>query len=146
MRFLDTNIILRHLLDDNEQMSKACYELFSQIENGELQVWTSDLAIAEVVFVLSNKKTYGFGRTAIKEALLPLIELPNLVLANKAHYERIFELYTTSKIDFIDCYHAVFVEQTEEAALYSYDRHFDEIQGITRIEPTPPQDDDSEKS
>lgn len=135
MRFLDTNILLRYLLNDDEKKAQACLQLFSQIAKNELQVWTSDLVIAEVVFVLSNKKTYNFERTKIAESLLPLLLLPGIILANKDHYTRIFELYTTYPIDFIDCYHAAFIEKLKESELYSYDRDFDKISKITRLEP-----------
>lgn len=63
--FLDTNVILRHLLADHPTLSPAAREILRQVEDGELEVWTSDLAIAEIVFVLSNRKTYGFARVAI---------------------------------------------------------------------------------
>lgn len=134
-RFIDANIILRHLLDDDPQRSRACFALIQAIEAGEVAAWTSDLVIAEVVFVLSNKKTYDLPREAIRERVLPLINLPGLKLAHKRLYNRVFDLYTSLPIDYVDAYHAALLEGRKEQELYSYDADFDRIPGVVRFEP-----------
>jgi predicted nucleic acid-binding protein len=133
--FLDTNIILRHLLGDDPQFGPACQALFQAIERGEAAVWTSDLVIAEVVFVLSNKRTYNIDRETIRDSLLPIIELPGIKLANKRLYRRVLALYTSLPLDYIDAYHAALMEQRESRELYSYDAHFDRLPGIRRLVP-----------
>lgn len=135
MRFLDTNIFLRHLINDDSQRSPACLALIEGIEKGRLIAWTSDLVIAEIVFVLSNKYTYDLDRETIRDLLLPLINLPGLKLPRKRLYRQVFELYTTLAIDYVDAYHAALIETSEERELYSYDMDFDRIAGITRLEP-----------
>ncbi|MCL4509089.1 MAG: type II toxin-antitoxin system VapC family toxin [Chloroflexi bacterium] len=135
--FLDTNIFLRHLLNDDPSKSAACFCLIAAIEEGKQFGWTTDLVLAEVVFVLSNEKTYHLSREKIRDLLLPLIHLRNLKIAYKKPYDRIFELYTTVPIDYIDCYHAALLEQRKEPELYSYDTDFDTLPGITRREPEP---------
>jgi uncharacterized protein len=134
-RFLDTNILLRHLLNDDPIQSTAALALIQAIEQGRVTVWTSDLVIAEVVFVLANPRTFHLGREAIRDLLLPLINLPGLKLPRKRLYRRIFDLYTTLPIDYIDCYHAALIERRRPGELYSYDTDFDRIAGITRVEP-----------
>lgn len=133
--FLDTNIFLRHLLNDDPVKSPACFALIQAIEEGRLTAWTSDLVIAEIVFVLSNKKTYNLSRERIRDILLPIILLPRLTISPKRLYPRIFALYTTLPIDYIDCYHAALMERRGERDLYSYDTDFDRVSGIARTEP-----------
>ena len=135
MRFLDTNIVLRHLLNDDPVQSPACFALIEAIERGEVSAWTSHLVIAELVFVLSSKKTYNLSRPEVRDRLLPLISLPNLRISQKRLFGRIFELYASLPIDLVDCYHAALLESRKEAELYSYDAHFDRIEGLRRIEP-----------
>ena len=134
-RFLDTNILLRHLMNDDPVQSPASLALIEAIEQRRVTAWTSDLVIAEVVFVLANKRTYNLSREAIRDLLLPLINLAGLKLPRKRLYKRIFELYTTLPIDYIDCFHAALVERWGPAELYSFDTDFDRIPGITRVEP-----------
>jgi predicted nucleic acid-binding protein len=135
MPFLDSNILLRHLTRDDPKRGQACFTLIQAIERGELSVWTSDLVIAEVVFVLANKNTYNLGRETIRDLLLPLIGLPGIRLAHKRLYERVFDLYTTSSIDYIDAYHVALIERLGTTGILSYDRHFDLVKGVQRREP-----------
>ena len=132
---LDTNIILRHLLNDDPVKSRACFGLIQAIEQDELTAWTSHLVIAEVVFVLSNKKTYNLTREEVRDRLLPLINLPGLKIDKKRLFNRVFDLYTSLPLDYIDCYHAALVEQSQKKQVISYDTHFDKISGIRRTEP-----------
>ena len=134
--FLDANILLRHLTNDDPLKGRACFALIQAIEHGDVTVWTTELVIAEVVFVLANKRTYGLSRERIRDLLLPLIEIPNLKLPRKRMYRRVFELYTTLAIDYIDAYHAALMEQRGSDQVYSYDAHFDRIAGLRRLEPT----------
>jgi predicted nucleic acid-binding protein len=67
--------------------------------------------------------------------LLPLINLPNLKISQKRLFSRIFQLYTTLPIDYIDCYHAALMEGQEGSELFSYDSHFDMIGSLRRLEP-----------
>jgi predicted nucleic acid-binding protein len=135
MRFLDANIILRHLAKDSPVQSPACFRLIQDIEQGRLTVWTSELVISEVVFVLSSKLGYNVGRTAIRDMLLPLISLPGIRLAHKGIYRHVFDLYTSLPIDYVDAYNAALMESRKETEIYSYDADFDRIQGLTRYEP-----------
>jgi predicted nucleic acid-binding protein len=133
--FLDTNILLRHILNDDPIKSPACFALVQAIERGETMVWTSELAIAEVVFVLESKRTYNVPRDTIRDALLPLLGLPGIKLTHKRLYRRVFDLYTRLPIDFIDCYHVALIEQRGNRTLFSYDTDFEKISDVIRREP-----------
>jgi len=135
LSFLDSNILLRHLTNDDPGQGQACFALIQAVERGELTVWTSELVIAEVVFVLSNKNTYNLSREAIRDLLLPIINLRSLKLPHKRLYPRIFELYTSLPIDYIDAYHAALMERCGTTEVLSYDEHFDRVEGIRRREP-----------
>lgn len=136
--FLDTNILLRHLTNDDPRKARECLALFRSIEEGHTTVWTSDLVIAEVVFVLSNRHTYHVSREAIRDLLLPLINLRGIKLPHKRLYQRVFALDTSLPIDYIAAYHAALVEQRDDSTLYSYDTDFDRVTSLRRIEPGEP--------
>src|SRR5713226_7960388 len=123
--FLDTNILLRHLLNDDPLLSLTALAIIEAIERGDIEVWTSDLVIAEVVFVLSGKKTYDLSPQEIATLLLPIISLPHLKLPRKRLYRRVFTLYTALAIDFIDAYNAVLMEHRGERTILSFDTDFD---------------------
>lgn len=133
--FIDTNVFLRHLLNDHPQHSARAFGLISAIERGDVTAWTTDLAVAELVFVLSSKRTYNLDRQAISDLLVPLLDLSGLRLERKRMYVRVFELYVSLPIDFIDAYHAALLESRGDTALYSFDTDFDLVPGLRRHEP-----------
>ncbi len=135
MRFIDTNIFIRHLTNDHPVHSPACFALIQRIEQGTLTAWTSDLVISEVVFVLASKQLYGLPRAEIRDLLLPLINLSGIKLPHKRMYQRVFDLYANLPIDYADAYNAALMESRGEIEVYSYDVDFDRIQGIVRREP-----------
>ncbi len=132
--FLDTNILLRHLLNDHTTQSPACFRLVQSLERGEKTAWTTHLVVAEVVWVLSHAP-YDVPRETIGELLLPIISLPGLRLPGKRMFQRVFDLYASQPIDYVDAYHVALVEQHGQVGVWSYDTHFDRIAGIERREP-----------
>lgn len=131
--FLDTNVFLRHLLADHPEQSPRATAYFRRIEAGSVQVRTSDLVVFETVFTLQRQ--YRRSRTAIRDALLPLLELPGIVLPGKRRFRQVFDLYIGQNIAFADAYHAVLMRQLGLTEVVSFDREFDRVAGFQRVEP-----------
>ncbi len=136
MQFVDTNIFLRHLTGDDPDNAKACLELFQKAHTGQVTLTTSEIVIAEVVYVLSSTKHgYGLVPPEIRQRLYPLLLLPGLRLPHRKMYLRALDLYASHHLDFEDAVIAAQMERQELAELYSYDRHFDCLPHLTRLEP-----------
>ncbi len=132
--FLDTNILLRHLLNDDPVHSSKALAIIQAIEAKKCTAWTTDLVVAEVVFVLSSKRSYNQTPQQIADAFLPLFKLPSLRIPRKRVHIRAFALYTQYPIDYIDAYHAALMEHREEHQILTFDDDFDRIPGVTRGE------------
>src|SRR5688572_25141056 len=133
--FVDTNIFLRHLLNDHPTHSPAAFRLIQSIERGKQTAWTSELVVAELVWVPSSKQGYALPRERIRSLLVPLLSLPSLKVPHRRLYPWIFDLYVGLPMDYIDAYHAALVQHRGETELCSYDTDFDHVQGLTRREP-----------
>src|SRR5579864_3877387 len=131
--FLDTNILLRYLTEDNQQMARRAFDLLIRIERGEEKVITSSLVIFETVFTLQS--FYKVPRREIKELLLPIISLRGIQLPEKSVFYKAFDLYVNQNISFADAYNAAYMMSEEIPNIYSWDKDFDKIDGIARIEP-----------
>src|SRR5215212_429785 len=94
--FLETNIFLRHLRGDHRDFSPCATALLQRIEQGTLKVRTADTVIFETVFTL--ERVYKHSKEAIRDAFLPLIELPGIVMPGKRRFRRIFASYTEKNI------------------------------------------------
>jgi len=131
--FLDTNIFLRHLRGDRPDFSPRATALLQRIEQGSLKVRTADTVIFETVFTL--ERVYKKSKEAIRNAFLPLIELPGIILPGKRRVRRVFAYYIEKNISFADAYHAVLTESFGLEQIVSFDRDFNRISSITRVEP-----------
>lgn len=105
----------------------------ARIENGELRAQTAETVIFETVYTL--QRLYHQPKAAIRDALLPLIELPGIVLPGKRRFREVFDLYVEFNLPFADAYHAMIVKQSGATEIVSFDRDFDRIPGIVRVEP-----------
>jgi predicted nucleic acid-binding protein len=131
--FLDTNILLRHFLADHEDHSPRASRAIAMIERGELQVRVSETVIFETVFMLSRR--YKQPRASIGEAMTALLDLQGFVLPGKATFRRALEFYVDLNIPFADAFHAALAERLGISQIMSFDRDFDRVPDIERIEP-----------
>lgn len=133
LRFLDTNILLRHLLQDQPSQSPSATRYLAAIEAGQAKARLAHTVVFETVFTLQRQ--YGVPRADIRDKLLPLIDLSGIVLPGKRRLREVFDLYVTYNISFADAYHAVLMKHLKLNEIVSYDRGFDRIPGIRRVEP-----------
>ena len=131
--FLDTNILLRHFLQDHAEQSPRATAYLERIERGELRVRTADTVVFEVTFIL--QRSYKQPKATVRDLLLPLLDLPGIVLPGKRHYHKVFDLYVEKNLPFADAYHAVLMQRLKLRQIVSFDRDFDRIPGIERIDP-----------
>jgi predicted nucleic acid-binding protein len=135
MRFVDTNIFIRHLTRDDPEKAQACYQLFVSAQRNEVALTTSEAVIAEVVYVLSSKQLYNLPREQIRALLYPLLTLRGFKLPGREIYLRALDVYASSALDFEDAIAVAHMERHHLSEIYSYDRHFDQMSGLTRLEP-----------
>ena len=94
MEMLDTNMVLRYLLNDNEKMADEAEKI---IREGSVQVTIE--VLAEVVYVL--KGVYSMEREKIKSSLL---EFLSEVQITEPEVMKIgLETYAEQNMDFVDC-------------------------------------------
>jgi predicted nucleic acid-binding protein len=131
--FLDTNIFLRHLLGNDPAQSPRATAYVQLIEQGRDKARISDIVIFEVVFTL--ERGYRRSKAEIQAAVLPLIELPGIVLAGKRKFREVFRLYVEQNISFADAYHVVLMQSLRLRRIVSFDRDFNRIPALARVEP-----------
>lgn len=131
--FLDTNVLLRHLRQDHPDHSPRATAYLDRVERGEQRVRITETVVFETVFTLES--FYRQPRPAIRESLLPLIDLVGILLPGKRLIGRAFDLYVSTRFSFADAYHAAFTERLRSRQIVSFDRGFDRVPGLQRIEP-----------
>lgn len=132
MIFLDTNIILRFILQDHPIYSPKAESILNKIDNKEVKVCLSWLVIFEIVFVLQN--SHNLKREDITQKLLPILSLENVIFEQKQLLNLTFEYYISKKISLADAYHIVLMNKKKVTEIYSFDRDFDKFPKVKRLE------------
>jgi uncharacterized protein len=132
--FLNTNILLRYLTQDEPTLSPRATAMVQRIEAGQLVVRTTATVVFETVYTL--QRFYRVPRPVIRQTVLPILTLRSVRLRGKRRYRRTFDLYVTMpRLSFADCYHVAYMESQGLTELLSFDQDFDRIATITRKEP-----------
>ncbi len=96
MIILDTNMILRYLLQDNIEQNQIAADI---IENNEVLI--TNEVIVEVCYVLY--KTYHIEKEVIFSLILEMMSLDNVNFLNRAIIYETFKNFMTEKLDIVDC-------------------------------------------
>ncbi len=132
--FLNTNILVRHLTQDDPTLSPRATAMVRRIEAHELVVRTTATVMFETVFTLQS--FYHVPRAVIRQSLEPILTLRSVRLRGKRRFRRTFGLYVSMRrLSFADCYHVAYMESQALTELLSFDQGFDRIPTITRKEP-----------
>ena len=130
--FVDTNVFLRFFVKDVESLYVKAEELFEKTEKGELKLETTDIVIAEIVWVLESY--YGFSKSEIKEVVETILETKNLKVANHSRVKEAVDLYSTGKMDFIDAYNIAYIKAKDFKKVATFDvKHFKNIEGVSNV-------------
>ena len=65
MKFVDTNIFIRFLTDDIPEKADACEEIFKKAVEKKETLFTTDLVIAKIVWVLES--FYGLPKKEVQD-------------------------------------------------------------------------------
>jgi predicted nucleic-acid-binding protein len=133
--FVDTNVFIRLLSQDDLAKARASFALLQRAERGEVALFTSEVIVAEVVYVLASKATYNLPPADIARLLRPILENPGLRIEHKRSVLRALDLFESARLDFEDCLTVERVRRQKLPGLYSYDRGFDRVPGLVRREP-----------
>ena len=133
--FIDTNVFIRLLARDDPTKTERCLALFQRAEAGDVRLVTSETNVAEVVYVLASRVLYHLPRAEVARLLRPLVKLRALTIDHKESVLRAIDRYGSSNLDFEDCLAVAHMQRRGLTSIYSYDRGFDRVEGIQRLEP-----------
>jgi len=103
---VDTNYIVRYLINDNIAMADIAEEILTT-----KNVFISNEILAEVVYVLFG--VYKIAKEDISNQLLELIDFENITVSNYKVVKKSLDIFKTKKLDFIDCLLCAYSNQDE---------------------------------
>ena len=127
--FVDTNILVRHLVGDPPKMAARATAFLHR----ESELLVADLIVAETIYVLES--FFEIARPEISEAMRALIVMESASVVDAPLLLRALEIYEYDRLDFAEAYLVASAESTGVMRLASFDRSIDRIQSIKRVEP-----------
>jgi predicted nucleic-acid-binding protein len=130
--FVDTNVFLRFFVNDVVTQYEKARVLFEAAEAGKIKLETSELVIAEIVWVLES--FYGFARKEVTEVLSTLLSSRNLKIAGHARISEAVRLYAAGNMDFVDAYNIAYIRSKGYSRVATFDsKHFKKVEGISIV-------------
>ena len=132
--FLDANIFIRYLTNDDPAKADRVEKLLDLAARGKERLMTTEMVIAEVVWVLES--FYKLGNSSIGPMVKAILATPGLEVINGPLVEKAVEQYMERNIDFIDGYIVAVMDRHNVTEIFSYDKkHLTRIASIKRKEP-----------
>jgi predicted nucleic-acid-binding protein len=129
---IDTNVIVRYLVRDDETLYAKAAATFEAMDKGEVTLFCDPIILGEVVWVLLS--VYKVSRERIAQDLESLLAADGLVMQDKARYAQALRLFAGPIPHFGDaCACAAAMEECD-GNLQSFDRKLSRVDGVTRLE------------
>ena len=100
-RLVDTNLIVRYLVQDHAKHARAAGKLFDACDRGDVVILVLPVVLAECVFVLES--FYRHRRANIASALGRLISSPGVEISEVTVHLDALNRYKGARAHFVDC-------------------------------------------
>ena len=130
--FIDTNIFIYSIFDVDVKKHDACLSLFEKAVRGEVNLWTTEWVVAELIWFLHRKKwTWDKIDSIVVDGVLAT---RGLTVRNSKWLMEI--LKPCKKVtDFFDSVNMDLLLSNGIKKGYSYDKGLDRYKGFKRLEP-----------
>lgn len=132
--FVDTNVIVYHLVQTDHEHGPPSSGLFVRLRAGTESAYLSSTVVFECIHACQTR--YNVPNQALADALIEILSFRGVhsdhleALANALTYWR-----TQGPLSFADCFHLALTKQLGMAAIYSFDKRMDRYPGVSRVEP-----------
>lgn len=101
-QIIDTNILVRYLIRDNEQQFQKALDIIKTANTSQQDLYIDEVVVAETVWVL--KSYYQQEKSTICESLTKLINLPVFSNPRKPILLQAISIYTENNISYVDAW------------------------------------------
>jgi predicted nucleic-acid-binding protein len=132
--FIDTSVILRFLVKDDDLKSKAVEKLLLTASGRGIVLHILPVTMLEIVWVL--EKVYKFGKKEIRELAEAIISTPKLKVEMGHVFLKALKVYDEKNVKFADAVMGYWGLEKGISIAYSYDeKDFRRIEGLTVKKP-----------
>jgi len=100
MKAVDTNILTRFLVGDDELQAKKAYSIFKKAESEKRELFVPILVVLEMIWVLES--VYDIARTEILDSISDLLLMPILKFDQQSALQQLVHSAQGNKYDLSD--------------------------------------------
>ncbi len=131
MNLIDTNVIIRYLVDDSGKYPGVS-ALFSRLKSGDEKIECTLIVFFQMIFVI--KSFYKVSIEKIVFIMQNLITMPGFVIKEKRLLIVMLDLWKKYGEDIVDTYLTALAEAGAGRKIYSLDKGLDKLTSC-RVEP-----------
>lgn len=132
--FVDTNLFVRYLTDDDAEKADHVEALLGEASEGKVRLVTADLVLVELIWVLES--SYDLKPVEIAPMVRSILATQEMEVINGALLAKALDHYEGNNIDIVDGYIAALMEKLNITDVYSFDRkNLSRLKSLKRIEP-----------
>jgi predicted nucleic-acid-binding protein len=120
LKAIDTNVLVRFLVRDDQQQADIVYNLFKKTENQKDRLFLPGLVLLETIWVLES--VYEIKRHEIIDAVDVLLSMPVLAFQSQPAVRRFISLAKKSNTDLPDLLIATAAEAEGCEKVLTFDR------------------------
>ncbi|MDL2122708.1 MAG: PIN domain-containing protein [Deltaproteobacteria bacterium] len=126
---IDTNIILRYLLDDHKVHSPKAGAFMAKVFEGTKKAEIFDVVIVECIYVM--EKYYQIPKSEISTKLSGILNFSGIVNLDRSEILEALLKYKSTNIDIVDCLLAA--HSSPEKVVISFDKDMKKLKAVSEI-------------
>jgi predicted nucleic-acid-binding protein len=127
MPALDTNVLVRYIVQDDARQLAAARRLISRCVAEGSTLFVPVTVLLELEWVL--RSSFEFGKDDVLLALSSLFSAADLSFESERALEVALQLFRKGSADFSDCLHAALATQAGEQPLWTFDKAAAKVNG-----------------
>lgn len=127
MPALDTNVLVRYIVEDDRAQLAAAKRLIRQCVQAGQPLFVPVTVALELEWVL--RSAFGMTRDDVLFALSSLFSAAELTFESERALEVALQLFREGAADFADCVHIALAAQAGEQPLWTFDRGAAKVSG-----------------
>lgn len=127
MPALDTNVLIRYVVEDDEAQSSATKRLIRKCVSEGSALFIPVTVALEFEWVL--RASFGYAKGAVIEVLSNLLSTVELTFESERALEVALQLYREGGADFADCLHVALVAQAGQQPMWTFDKRAAKVVG-----------------
>jgi len=125
---LDTNVLVRWLVEDDDRQTLRAQGLFEAVRVNQTSLFVPVTVMLELEWVLRSR--YQFDRATVLGTFNALLETQELQFQEEAALERAVHLYRLGLAEFADCVHAGIGAAAGRAPMWTFDERGARLPGV----------------